>query len=67
MSRTKIHIHLGKYNNGLLDEIPINLMKKFNRNNFDIDIFRAEKKHKVEKQAEKDMNIELTEYNNEHF
>ena len=65
MSRTKIHIQLAKYHCGLLEEIPTKLMNKFNRHNYEWGEFRADRKTKKELQAKKEMNFQLTEYQNE--
>ena len=60
MSRTKIHKEKGKFNNGIKqDNISISLQKHYDRHNYDLDIFRALKKSKIEKQAEIDMQDEI--------
>lgn len=65
MSRTKIHIQLAKYNCGLLQEIPIKLMNKFNRHNYEWGEFRHDRKLKKEIEAIKDMKFQIKE--NERF
>ena len=60
MSDTNLHKDKGKFNNGLLEEIPRNLQNYFDRSNWDIDEFRALKKSKTEKILDKEMKEEIT-------
>ena len=59
MSDTNLHKDKGKFNNGLLEEIPRNLQNYFDRSNWDIDEFRALKKNKTEKILDKEMKEEI--------
>ena len=59
MSNTNLHKDKGKFNNGLLEEIPRNLQNHFDRSNWDIDEFRALKKNKTEKILDKEMKEEI--------
>ena len=59
MSRTNLHKDKGKFNNGLLEEIPRNLQNYFDRSNWDIGEFRALKKSKTEKILGKEMKEEI--------
>ena len=59
MSNTNLHKDKGKFNNGLLEEIPRNLQNHFDRSNWDIDEFRALKKYKTEKILDKEMKEEV--------
>ena len=59
MSRTNLHKDKGKFNNGLLEEIPRNLQNYFDRSNWGIDEFRALKKNKTEKILDKEMKEEI--------
>ena len=65
MSNTKKHKNKGKFNNGLLEELPRDLEKMFDRWNWDVGEFRKAKKDLEEKIAEKELKrqIELDEYN----
>ncbi len=65
MSNTKKHKNKGKFNNGLLEELPRDLEKMFDRWNWDVGEFRKAKKDLKEKIAEKEYKrqIELDEYN----
>ena len=65
MSDTKKHKNKGKFNNGLLEELPRDLEKMFDRWNWDVGEFRKAKKDLKEKIAEKELKrqIELDEYN----
>ena len=65
MSNTKKHKNKGKFNNGLLEELPRDLEKMFDRWNWDVGEFRKAKKDLKEKIAEKELKrqIELDEYN----
>ena len=44
MSNTKKHKNKGKFNNGLLEELPRDLEKMFDRWNWDVGDFRKAKK-----------------------
>ena len=59
MSDTNLHKDKGKFNNGLLEEIPRNLQNHFDRSNWDIDEFRTLKKSKTEKILDKEMKEEI--------
>ena len=59
MSNTNLHKNKGKFNNGLLEEVPRNLQNHFDRSNWDIDEFRALKKNKTEKILDKEMKEEI--------
>ena len=59
MSNTNLHKDKGKFNNGLLEEIPRNLQNYFDRSTWDIDEFRALKKNKTEKILDKEMKEEI--------
>ena len=59
MSNTNLHKDKGKFNNGLLEEIPRNLQNYFDRSNWDIDEFRALKKNKTEKILDIEMKEEI--------
>ena len=65
MSDTKKHKNKGKFNNGLLEELPRDLEKMFDRWNWDVGEFRKAKKDLEDKIAEKELKrqIELDEYN----
>lgn len=59
MSDTNLHKDKGKFNNGLLEQIPRNLQNHFDRSNWNIDEFRALKKNKTEKILDKEMKEEI--------
>lgn len=59
MSDTFRHKNKGKFNNGLLDEIPRDLENMFDRSNWDVGEFRARKKNKTEKILDKEMKEEI--------
>ena len=59
MSNTNLHKDKGKFNNGLLEEIPRNLQNYFDRSNWDIGEFSALKKNKTEKILDKEMKEEI--------
>lgn len=59
MSNTHKHKNKGKFNNGMLDEIPQDLESYFDRHNFDIGEFRKTKKDLEDKIAEKEMKEEI--------
>ena len=59
MSNTNKHKNKGKFNNGLLEELPRDLENMFDRHNFDIGEFRKAKKDIEDKIAEKEMKQEI--------
>lgn len=59
MSKTYIHKDKGKFNNGLLEEIPRNLQNHFDRHNNEIGEFSAIKNNKTEKILDKEMKEEV--------
>lgn len=59
MSNTFIHKNKGKFNNGLLNEIPADLGNLFDRLNNDWGEFRKAKKDLKDKIAEKEMKEEV--------
>jgi hypothetical protein len=59
MSNTFIHKNKGKFNNGLLDEIPRDLENFYMRANNDLGEFRKAKKDLKNKIAEKEMKEEV--------
>ncbi len=61
MSNTKKHKDKGKFNNGLLDKIPIDLENMFNRHNNEWGEFRKAKKDLIDKIAEKELKTEINE------
>ena len=61
MSDTFRHKDKGKFNNGLLDTIPIDLENMFNRHNNYWGEFRKAKKDLIDKIAEKELKTELYE------
>ena len=61
MSKTNKHKAKGKFNNGLLDELPSNLENMFDRSNNDWGEFRKAKKDLIDKIAEKELKTELYE------
>ena len=61
MSNTKKHKDKGKFNNGLLDKIPTDLEKMFDRQNNEWGEFRKAKKDLIDKIAEKELKTELFE------
>ena len=65
MSDTKKHKNKGKFNNGLLEELPRDLENMFDRHNNDWGEFRKAKKDLKEKIADEELKrqIELDEYN----
>ena len=58
MSNTKKHKLKGKFNNGLLEEIPIELENFFDRHNKDKGEYRKLKKELREKIAKKELRNE---------
>lgn len=65
MSRSNNHKIEGKFNNGLLqdikNEIPINVVQKWNRRNFERGWFRFLRKKIKEDIADKEMDSQLTD------
>ena len=61
MSDTKKHKNKGKFNNGLLEELPRDLENMFDRHNNDWGEFRKAKKDLIDKIAEKELKTELYE------
>lgn len=65
MSNTYKHKILSMYNNGTLDywedEPPLNIKKKWDRDNWDIGESRKHKKDKKKKDLNKQLNIDLNE------
>ena len=59
MSNSRKHKLKGKFNNGLLNEIPRDLENMFDRSNWDLGEFRARKKNKTEKIFDKEMKEEI--------
>ena len=59
MSNTRKHKNKGKFNNGLLKEIPSDLENYFDRSNNDWGEFRKAKKDLKEKIAKKEMTEEI--------
>ena len=59
MSNTKKHKNKGKFNNGLLEELPRDLEKMFDRQNNEWGEFRKAKKDLIDKIAEKELKTEL--------
>ena len=68
MSNTRKHKAKGKFNNGLLDELPRDLENMFNRSDNDWGEFRKAKKDLINKIAEKELKqqIKTDEYNFKH-
>lgn len=61
MSNTFIHKNKGKFNNGLLDEIPRDLENMWDRSNNDLGELRKAKKDLKDKIAEKEFKTEIME------
>ena len=61
MSNTKKHKNKGKFNNGLLEELPRDLEKMFDRQNNEWGEFRKAKKDLIDKIAEKELKTEINE------
>ena len=61
MSNTKKHKDKGKFNNGLLEELPRDLEKMFDRHNNDWGEFRKAKKDLIDKIAEKELKTQINE------
>ena len=63
MSNTRKHKNKGKFNNGLLKEIPSDLENYFDRSNNDWGEFRKAKKDLKEKIAKKELKTEIKQLN----
>ena len=61
MSDTFRHKGKGKFNNGLLEELPRDLENMFDRNNNNWGEFRKAKKDLIDKIAEKELKTEINE------
>ena len=59
MSNTNLHKDKGKFNNGMLVEIPRSLQNMWDRYNNEIGEFSAIKKNKTEKILDKEMKEEI--------
>ena len=59
MSDTKKHKDKGKFNNGLLEELPRDLEKMFDRWNWDVGEFRKAKKDLKEKIADEELKRQI--------
>ena len=59
MSDTKKHKNKGKFNNGLLEELPRDLENMFDRHNNDWGEFRKAKKDLKEKIADKELKNQI--------
>ena len=59
MSNTKKHKNKGKFNNGLLEELPRDLEKMFDRQNNEWGEFRKAKKDLIDKIAEKELKTQI--------
>ena len=59
MSNTKKHKDRGKFNNGLLEELPRDLENMFDRHNNDWGEFRKAKKDLKEKIADKELKNQI--------
>lgn len=59
MSRSRLHKNKGKFNNGLLDEIPQDLQNLFNRHNWEVGERRKAKKDLQDKISEKELEQQL--------
>ena len=59
MSNTKKHKDQGKFNNRLLNELPIYLEKMFNRWNWEVGEFRKAKKDLKEKIADEELKRQI--------
>lgn len=57
MGKTYIQKSDRKYILGLIEKPPINLLKKYNRHNFDLGLFRSKKKKLTEKIINKDSTL----------
>lgn len=65
MSNTFKHKNKGKYNNGMIEDIPTDLQNMFDRSNNELGEFRKAKKNIEDKIAEKELKqqIKTDEYN----
>ena len=65
MSNTKKHKNKGKFNNGLLEELPRDLEKMFDRWNWEVGEFRKAKRELKDKIAEKELKeqLKIDQYN----
>lgn len=61
MSNTKKHKDKGKWNNGLIEEIPTDLLNFFARHNNEWGEFRKAKKALQDKIAEKELKTEIND------
>ena len=61
MSNTFKHKDKGKFNNGLLEELPRDLENMFDRHNNDWGEFRKAKKDLIDKIVEKELKTEINE------
>lgn len=61
MSNTRNHKDKGKFNNGLIDEIPTDLQNFFDRDNNEWGEFRKAKKDLEDKIAEKELEQQIDE------
>ena len=59
MSNTKKHKNKGKFNNGLLEELPRDLENMFDRHNNYWGEFRKAKKDLIDKIAEKELKRQI--------
>lgn len=59
MSNTKKHKDKGKWNNGVIEEIPTNLQNMFDRHNNECGGFRKAKKELQDKISEKELKTEI--------
>ncbi len=59
MSDTKKHKNKGKFNNGLLEELPRDLENMFDRWNWDVGEFRKAKKDLKEKIADEELKRQI--------
>ena len=59
MSNTKKHKNKGKFNNGLLEELPRDLENMFDRHNNDWGEFRKAKKDLEEKIADEELKRQI--------
>ena len=61
MSNTFKHKDKGKFNNGLLEELPRDLENMFDRHNNEWGEFRKAKKDLIDKIAEKELKTQINE------
>jgi len=59
MARTKIHKEKGRWRNGFQEEVSMKLRLHWWRRNNDIDYFRHLRKSIMEKDLNKDMQLEI--------